>query len=114
MRVVEHLADGPHKLLRIETEGCAVHIVIGLHGPQGQRFTTVEVEPAQPADDGHVWQVCGPATVVVVDAGPQVLASDRDAGQHNGAKSAKSIAPVGSTARLADRGGGTGELPLEV
>jgi hypothetical protein len=98
MRIVEHLADGAHKLLRIETEGCAVHIVIGLHGPQGQRFTTVEVEPAQPADDGHVWHVRGPATVVVVDAGSQVLAGDRDAlarrdaSQRNGAKS---IAPIG-------------------
>ncbi len=97
MRIVEHPAGGPHKLLRIEAEGCAVHIVVGLHSPDGTPFTSVEIEPAQPADDGHVWQVCGSSTVMVVDTGPQVFGADcdtsarRGVSQYNGAKSVAAL-----------------------
>lgn len=77
MRIVEHRAGGADKLLRIETEGCAVHIVVGLHDADGRSFTSVEIEPLQPADNSDVWHVRGPATMVVVNHGPQVLAGDR-------------------------------------
>jgi hypothetical protein len=81
VRIVEHHAGGAHKLLRIETEGCAVHIAIGLHDPEGRAFTSIEIEPLQPADNGDIWRVQGPATTVVVNHGPQVLAGDRPASQ---------------------------------
>jgi hypothetical protein len=64
------------KLLRIETEGCAVHIVIGLHDPDGRRFTSVEVEQLQPVNDGDVWHVRGPSTMLLLNHGPQLLAGD--------------------------------------
>jgi hypothetical protein len=78
MRVVTHHAGGPHKLLRVETEGCAVHITIGLHGAEGQPFTSIEIEPLQPDDNSDVWFVRGPATTVVLNHGPQVMAGDAD------------------------------------
>jgi hypothetical protein len=76
VRIVEHHAGGAHKLLRIETEGCAVHIAIGLHDADGRPFTSIEIEPLQPADNSDVWHITGPATTVVVNHGPQVLAGD--------------------------------------
>lgn len=76
MRIVEHHLGGPHKLLRIETEGCAVHITVGLHDADGTEFTSVEIEPQQPADDGNVWFVRGPQTAVVLNHGRQVMAGD--------------------------------------
>ena len=76
MRIVEHYAGGAHKLLRVETEGCAVHITVGLHDADGQLFTSVEIEPLQPADNGDVWFVRGPGTTVVLNEGPQVMAGD--------------------------------------
>ena len=81
MRIVEHHAGGPDKLLRIETEGCAVHIAIGLHDADGHPFTSVEVEPLQPADNSDVWQVRGPATMVIINHGPQEMAGDRPDGK---------------------------------
>lgn len=77
MRIVEHYEGGAHKLLRIETEGCAVHIAIGLHDPDGRAFTSIEIEPLQPAGNSDVWYVRGSPTTVVVNHGPQVLAGDR-------------------------------------
>ena len=77
MRIVEHYIGGADKLLRIETEGCVVHIAINLHDADGRPFTSVEVEPLQPADDFDVWHVRGPATTVVINHGPQVMAGDR-------------------------------------
>lgn len=77
MRIVEHYTGCADKLLRIETEGCAVHIAIGLHDADGRLFTSVEVEPLQPADNSDVWHIRGPATMVVINHGPQVMAGDR-------------------------------------
>lgn len=51
MRIVTHGAGGADKLLRVETEGCAVHITIGLHDADGREFTSIEIEPLQPADN---------------------------------------------------------------
>ena len=48
MRTVEHYSGGPHKLLRVETDGCAVNVVIDLHDPHGIPFIAVEVEPMPP------------------------------------------------------------------
>jgi hypothetical protein len=77
MRIVEHYTGGAHKLLRIETEGCAVHIAVGLHDADGCPFTSVEVEPLQPADNSDVWHVRGPASMIVINHGPQQMAGDR-------------------------------------
>jgi hypothetical protein len=76
MRIVKHYAGGADKLLRVETEGCAVHITVGLHDADGHLFTSVEIEPLQPADNGDVWFVRGPGTTVVLNHGPQVMAGD--------------------------------------
>ncbi|HEY1972692.1 MAG TPA: hypothetical protein VGH89_32420 [Pseudonocardia sp.] len=76
MRVVEHLEPGTHKLLHIETEGCVVNVTIGLHDLSGGRFTSVEVIPSEPDDEGAVWALSGPSTVVVRRLGAQRLAGD--------------------------------------
>ena len=76
MRTVEHYSGGPHKLLRVETGGCAVNIVIDLHDQDGIPFIAVEVEPRLPDDDGRVWEVAGPATVLVHCRGLQVMQGD--------------------------------------
>lgn len=76
MRIVEHCSGGPHKLLRVETGGCAVNVVIDLHDPDGIPFIAVEVEPRVPDDDGRVWEVQGPAAVIVRCRGQQVMHGD--------------------------------------
>jgi hypothetical protein len=76
VRVVEHDSGGPHKLLRVETDGCAVNIVIDLHDPDGIPFIAVEVEPRIPDDDGRVWEVQGPSAVLVRCRGRQVMQGD--------------------------------------
>jgi hypothetical protein len=76
VRIVEHDSGGPHKLLRVETAGCAVNIVIDLHDPDGIPFIAVEVEPRIPDDDGRVWEVQGPAAVLVRCRGQQVMQGD--------------------------------------
>jgi hypothetical protein len=76
VRIVEHYSGGPHKLLRVETGGCAVNVVIDLHDPHGIPFIVVEVEPRRPDDDGRVWEVEGPATVLVRCRGTQVMPGD--------------------------------------
>jgi hypothetical protein len=58
-----------------------VHIAIGLHDPEGRAFTSIEIEPLQPADNADIWRVQDPATTVVVNHGPQVLAGDLPASQ---------------------------------
>lgn len=78
MRIVTHRVGGPDKLLRVETDGCAVHITIGLHAADGQPFTSVEIEPLQPDDNSDVWFVRGPGTTVVLNHGRQVMAGDGD------------------------------------
>lgn len=76
MRIVKHYAGGTDKLLRVETEGCAVHITVGLHDADGRLFTSIEIEPLQPADNSDVWFVRGQATTVVLNHGPQVMSGD--------------------------------------
>jgi hypothetical protein len=76
VRIVEHDSGGPHKLLRVETPGCAVNIVIDLHDPDGIPFIAVEVEPRIPDDDGRVWEVQGPSAVLVRCRGRQVMQGD--------------------------------------
>lgn len=68
MRRIEHFADGPDKILHIETEGCKVNIIIGTHDLSGEDFTTVEILPAEPDDDGRIWTTIGPTAVLVVPA----------------------------------------------
>jgi hypothetical protein len=60
----------------VETGGCAVNVVIDLHDPDGIPFIAVEVEPRLPDDDGRVWQVEGPAAVLVRCRGLQVMQGD--------------------------------------
>jgi hypothetical protein len=76
VRTVEHYSGGPDKLLRVETGGCAVNVVIDLHDPHGIPFIAVEVEPRIPDDDGRVWELEGPATVLVRCRGLQVMQGD--------------------------------------
>jgi len=80
VRTVEHYPGGQHKLMRVETAGCAVNIVIDLHDPDGIPFIAVEVEPRLPDEDGRVWEVEGPSTVLVHCRGRQVMQGD-DANQ---------------------------------
>jgi hypothetical protein len=81
MKIITHYAGGADKLLRVETEGCAVNITVGLHDADGQLFTSVEVEPLQPADNGDVWFMRGPGTTVVLNDGPQVMGGDGTTGK---------------------------------
>jgi hypothetical protein len=76
VRIVEHYEGGSHKLLRVETEGCAVNIVIGLHDHTGAQFTVVEVEARLPDQSGVVWETEGPSVVVVRSLGHQVMHGD--------------------------------------
>jgi hypothetical protein len=76
MRVVEHYANGTDRLLRVEAEGCAVNIIIGLHDESGSLLTAVEVEPRLPDQQGMVWKTDGTAAVVVRCHGQQMLAGD--------------------------------------
>lgn len=71
MQLLRHDPDGPHKLVRIETEGCAVNILIDLHEESGTPVIAVEVEPAIPDQLGRVWEAHGPTTVVVRCLGRQ-------------------------------------------
>jgi hypothetical protein len=57
MRQIQHLNDGPDKILNIETEGCTINVIIGTHDPNGIEFTTVEITPHEPD---------GPNAVIVV------------------------------------------------
>ena len=77
MRIGQHHLGGTDKLLRIETDGCAVHVLIGLHDPDGNRFTAVQIDPQQPDDQADIWEVRGPATTVLINRGPQHMAGDR-------------------------------------
>ena len=76
MRTVEHFADGPHKLLRIEADGCAINVIVGLHDDNGARMTVVEVEARYPDGDAMQWEVEGPNVVVVRRMGVQHLVGD--------------------------------------
>jgi hypothetical protein len=76
VKIVEHYVGGADKLLRVEAEGCAVHITVGLHDADGSQYTSIEIEPLQPADNADVWFVRGPQTVVVLNRGPQVMPGD--------------------------------------
>lgn len=66
MRQIQHLSDGPDKILHIETEGCKINVIIGTHDPNGIEFTTVEIIPHQPDDEGRSWMTVGPTAVIVV------------------------------------------------
>jgi hypothetical protein len=78
MRTVRLFMDGPDKLLHIEAEGCVVHITVGLHDMSGELYTSVEVTPAQPADDGAIWAAEGPTAMLVRRRGQQVLPGDTE------------------------------------
>jgi hypothetical protein len=100
MRVVEHHLGGTDKLLRIETDGCGVHVLIGLHDPDGNRFTAVQIDPQQPDDHGDICELRGPATTVLINRGPQHMAGDR---QHAGANGTPKPLPTSIDIRSAPR-----------
>ncbi|MFF3572724.1 hypothetical protein [Nocardia jiangxiensis] len=80
MRIVDHLTpDGPDKILHIRSVGCDVNIIIGTHHPDGTPFTTIEVLPHEPDDDGVRWENIGSSNVVVSPA-----PSDADHGPTHG------------------------------
>jgi len=89
VRLVEHYSGGPHKLLRVETGGCAVNVVIDLHDPDGVPFIAVEVEARIPDDDGRVWEVQGPAAVLVRCRGLQVMQADSTGQEQAGVAASK-------------------------
>lgn len=66
MRITDHLNTGPDKILHIRTEGCSINVVIGTHDPNGIEFTTIEVIPHEPDDDGRCWTTMGPSATIVV------------------------------------------------
>ncbi|WP_368680128.1 hypothetical protein R1X32_05710 (plasmid) [Rhodococcus opacus] len=68
MRQIQHFRGGPDKILHIETEGCKVNVIIGTHDLSNEVFTTVEILPAEPDDDGRNWMTIGPTAVLVVPA----------------------------------------------
>ncbi|MET7393763.1 hypothetical protein ABZS66_09755 [Dactylosporangium sp. NPDC005572] len=71
MQLLKHDPDGPHKLVRVETMGCAVNVLVGLHDENGTPVIAVEVEPALPDELGRVWEANGPAVVLVRCLGRQ-------------------------------------------
>jgi hypothetical protein len=71
MQILKHDPDGPHKLVRIETMGCAVNVLIDLHEENGTSVVAVEVEPSIPDELGRVWEAHGPTAVVVRCLGRQ-------------------------------------------
>lgn len=85
MQLIQHDSDGPHKLVRIETLGCAVNLLVDIHDENGTPVIAVEVEPAVPDELGRVWEVNGQTAVVVRCRGKQgeeaaaVVESDPDA-----------------------------------
>jgi hypothetical protein len=89
MQILKHDPDGPHKLVRIETMGCAVNVLIDLHEENGT--SAVEVEPSAPDDLGRVWEAQGPTAVVVRCLGRQ--------GDEQGAKE-DSQAPLATLRQL--------------
>ncbi|WP_327657167.1 hypothetical protein [Streptomyces sp. NBC_00483] len=67
MRIVDHLTpDGPDKILHVRSVGCDVNIIVGTHDPNGVPFTTVEVLPHVPDDEGTRWMHLGTSNVVVM------------------------------------------------
>lgn len=67
MRIVDHLTpDGPDKILHIRSIGCDVNIIVGTHDPNGVPFTTIEILPHEPDDDGVRWMPLGTSNVVVM------------------------------------------------
>lgn len=97
MRIVEHYSGGPHKLLRVETDGCAVNIVIDLHDQHGIPFIAVEVEPRLPDGEGRVWEVSGPSTVLVHCRGRQVMEGDRAYQPESDTHPTEDMQPTGHT-----------------
>jgi hypothetical protein len=71
MRIVDHdTPDGPDKILHIRSVGCDVNIIVGTHDPNGTPFTTVEIIPHEPDDDGVPWRQLGSSSVVVMPVAP--------------------------------------------
>lgn len=68
MRIVDHTTHGPDKILHVRSLGCDVNIIIGTHDPNGVPYTTIEVLPHQPDDEGVNWLHAGPANVIVTPA----------------------------------------------
>lgn len=67
MRIVDHLTpDGPDKILHVRSVGCDVNIIVGTHDHNGVPFTTIEIMPHQPDDEGMRWMHLGSSNVVVM------------------------------------------------
>lgn len=67
MRIVDHHPiDVPDKILHIRSVGCDINVIVGTHDPNGIPFTTVEVLPHEPDDDGVNWLHLGTSSVVVM------------------------------------------------
>ncbi|ALC25986.1 hypothetical protein ABT013_14535 [Streptomyces bacillaris] len=66
MRIIDHTSDVPDKILHIKSVGCDVNIIVGTHDPNGVPFTTIEVLPHEPDDDGVNWLNIGTSSVLVV------------------------------------------------
>lgn len=79
MRIVDHLTpDGPDKILHIRSVGCDVNIIVGTHDPNGVPFTTIEILPHEPDDDGVRWMPLGTSNVVVMPVSHDELPTASD------------------------------------
>lgn len=76
MRTVEHYSGGPDKLLRIETEGCAINVIVDLHDATGTQLIVVEVEARHPDQDAVQWEIESSNVVVVRRMGVQMMVGD--------------------------------------
>ena len=84
MRIVDHHEpDGPDKILHIRSAGCDINIIVGTHDPNGIPFTTVEVLPHEPDEDGTNWWNLGTSSVVVM---PESHVAPTPRGTQNGAE----------------------------
>lgn len=67
MRIIDHRAPtGGDKILHVRSIGCDVNIIIGTHDPTGTPFTTVEILPHEPDDDGVRWLLLGSSSVLAL------------------------------------------------
>ncbi|MET7640780.1 hypothetical protein [Streptomyces sp. NPDC005438] len=63
---MDHTTDVPDKILHVRSVGCDVNIIVGTHDSSGVPFTTVEVLPHEPDEDGVNWLHHGTSSVLVM------------------------------------------------
>ena len=72
MRQIDHTNTETDKILHVRAVGCRVNVLVGTHDPDGFPYTTVEVIPDEPDDDGVEWACAGESTVIVRPRGRHI------------------------------------------